>query len=241
MRKQRFKILGALAVLIVAASALFGQFVNYEGRNTTHVFKSIILSGTTRGEITGPEITRGSATSITVPGLASSGTVALTGTTNISGTVSLVRTSQQYQLAMGSAKAGATAGWTVAAGANLYEWTMAAGGTASTLVIPVDGLKVGDTITAYSCQAQIESAGNTATLDTNLRKLTNAAADPTDASVDSTTQVSVTADTASAPSKTLGTPEVVAANERFYILVTGTTAASTDIRMLGCDITVTTS
>jgi len=147
------------------------------------------------------------------------------------------RTSQQYHVS-GRAKAGATAGWVVGAGANLFEWTLPASQTASTLVIPVDGLKVGWTITAFGLNCQIESAGGTVTLDAALRSLTNLAADPTDASVGAITQVSVTADTKSEPQKT-GLADVVEADERFYILVTGTTAASTDVRCLNANVTVT--
>lgn len=153
-------------------------------------------------------------------------------------TYSTVRTGQEYQLGMGSAKAGATAGWVVNAAANLYEHTLPQSQSGSTLVIPISGLKVGSIITAFKIEAQIESAGGAVTLDADLRKLTNVAADPTDASVGSITQVSVTADTKSEATKT-GLNDVVAADERFYILVTGTTAASTDIRFLGATVTVT--
>lgn len=152
----------------------------------------------------------------------------------------VVRTSQEFEAGYGAAKAGATAGWVVAAAANLYEVTLPQSQTASTLVMPVNGMHVGDTITAFKCEAQIESAGGAVTLDGNLRKLTNAAGDPVDASVGSFTQVAVTADTKAEPSKTALT-EVVAADERFYILLTATTAASTDIRFLGCTVTTTTS
>lgn len=145
--------------------------------------------------------------------------------------------SQEYQLS-GPAKAGATAGWVVAAGANLYEATLPQSQTASTLVIPIRGLKVGWTVTGFKIHAQIESAGGAVTLDADLRKLTTVAADPTDASIGAITQVSVTADTAVAAEKT-GLSEVVAANEWLYVLVTATTAASTDIRYLGTSVTVT--
>jgi hypothetical protein len=87
---------------------------------------------------------------------------------------------------------------------------------------------------------QIESAGNTVTLDAALRAQTNVAADPTDASIGSITQVSVTADTAMAAAKT-GLTETVSASKAYYILVTATTAASTDIRLLGYTLTVTSS
>lgn len=152
----------------------------------------------------------------------------------------VVRTSYSVQAGFGGAKAGATAGWVTTGATNLGEWTLPASQTNSTLVIPIVGLHLGDTITGYTCHAQIESAGGAVTLDTNLRSLTNAAADPTDASVGSTTQVSVSADTAAAP--TVGSlSDTVAAGERFYVLVTSTTAGSTDIRFLGCTITLTTS
>jgi len=151
---------------------------------------------------------------------------------------SQVRTAQRSQM-LNRAKVGATAGWTVGAADNLgLMATLPASQTASTLVVPVP-VKVGDTITSFSLIGQIESAGNTATLDANLRKITSAAADVTDASLDSITQVSVTADAIVSASKTLGTPEVVGENETFYILITGTTAASTDVALQGVSITVT--
>lgn len=150
-----------------------------------------------------------------------------------------VRTGQVWQI-YGPPKAGATAGWTVNAGDNLCEATLAASQTGSTLIIPVAPLKRGWTITGFGLELQIESAGNTVTVDADLRKQTNVAADPTDASVGTITQVSVTADTKSEPTKT-GLSEVVAADEYFYIKVTATTAGSTDIRLLGANITVTES
>ena len=139
------------------------------------------------------------------------------------------------------AKAGTTAGWTVGAGDNLpYMGTVAASQTGSTLVVPVDCLKVGDTITSFKVVAQIESASGAVTLDADLRAITNVAAEPTDASIGAITQVSVTADTAVASAKT-GLTEVVAANKTYYVLLTATTAAATDIILLGLTITVTES
>jgi hypothetical protein len=150
------------------------------------------------------------------------------------------RTSQQ-RIFGGYSKVGGTAGWTVGGGAvnTGLTATMAASQTAGTLVVPITGLKVGDTITAFSVVGQIESAGGTVTLDADLRKLTAAAADPTDASLGTITQISVTADAIISASKTLETPEVVAAGETFYVLLTGTTGASTDIALMGVTITVT--
>lgn len=141
-----------------------------------------------------------------------------------------------------NAKVGGTAGWTVGAADDLgLLATLAASQTASTLVVPIPGLKVGDTITAFHLIGQIESAGNTATLDADLRKLTAAAADVTDASVGAITQISVIADTKvdSANSEKNSLAEVVAEDETFYVLLTGTTAALTDIALQGIAITVT--
>lgn len=180
---------------------------------------------------------------VEIPGnLTVAGTTSFAGTLAVTGVITpggVARTAQERIISKG-AKVGATAGWTVNAATNIgYMATMAAGGTASTLVVPVDGLKVGDTITSFKVLAQIESAGGAVTLDGDLRKITNVAADPTDASIGAITQIAVSADTASAVSKTLTTPEVVAAGETFYVLVTGTTAASTDIILLGITYTVT--
>ena len=142
-------------------------------------------------------------------------------------------------------KVGATAGWAAPSAAGFTGATnsiavgLPASQTGSTWVIPLSGLRVGDTITGFSVRAQIESAGGTVTLDADMRKLTIAAADPTDASIGAITQVSVTADTAVSSSKTLATPEVVAADEQFYVLVTGTTAGSTDIQLMGLTVTFT--
>jgi len=151
---------------------------------------------------------------------------------------SVIRTGQQYVCSTAGARAGATAGWVVT-GADVGQATLPASQTASTMVIPVNlPLKVGSTITAYSIIAQIESAGQTVTIDAALYKITNAAGDPTSADIGSITQVSVTADTASAASKTLAAPEVVAAGETFYLLITATTGSLTDIQFQGYTMTI---
>lgn len=136
----------------------------------------------------------------------------------------------------GIGKAGAGAGFTTAN--NTGNARVPASQTAATFTLPITGLKLGDTITAFKVVAQIESAGNTATLDADLRRLTNVAADPTDASLGAITQVSVTADTAVASSKTLDTAEVLATGEMVYLLVTVTTAASTDVQFAGVEVTI---
>ncbi len=151
------------------------------------------------------------------------------------------RTGQQRMLNT-EAKIGATAGWTLGGGAvdTGLMATMVASQTAGTLIVPIPGLKVGDTITAFSVVGQIESAGGAVTLDAALRKITAAAADVVDASVGAITQISVTADAIVSAAKS-ALAEVVAADETFYALLTGTTAASTDIALQGLTVTVTES
>ena len=150
------------------------------------------------------------------------------------GAVSLPGTSHEYQFT--DAKLGTTAGWATRGANNIWHTTCPAGQSASTLVIPVE-LRVGQTITAFKVVGQIESAGNTVTLDADLRKVTTAAGDLVDSSVGAITQISVTADTAVATTKS-SLSDTVAATETFYVLLTATTGASTDIDLQGVTVTV---
>lgn len=171
--------------------------------------------------------------------ITTAGAVSIPGSLLVTG--ALTRTAQKRVINTG-AKVGGTAGWTVGAPDDLGMLaTCAAGGTAATLVVPISGLKVGDTITAFHLIGQIESGGNTATVDADLRMLTAAAADVTDASVGAITQVSVTADTilSAANSEKAALTQAVGADTTFYVLITATTAASTDIALQGVAITVT--
>ena len=134
------------------------------------------------------------------------------------------------------AKVGGTAGFVVGAADNLpYVATLPASQTGSTLIIPIDGLPIGATITGFRVVAQIESVGGAVTLDGDLRATTNVAADPTDASIGTMTQVSVTADTAASQEKT-GLTEVVTSGKTYYLKLTATTAAATDIIVQACEI-----
>lgn len=137
-------------------------------------------------------------------------------------------------------KVGATAGWVITGATDKSHATLPASQTGSTLVIPIWGLEVGDTITAFHLVGQIESAGGAVTLDADLRSETVAAADNVDASVGAITQIAVSADTAlSATQGKSGLSAVVAVDKTYYLLVTGTTAASTDIDLLGVVLTIT--
>lgn len=157
-----------------------------------------------------------------------------------SGVSTLVRASQKTIYPCIGAKAGATAGWVVGAGDNVSLVTLPASQTGSTLVVPIPA-KVGSTITGFHLVGQIESAGNAVTVDAALRKHTAAAADVADASVGAITQLSVTADTimSSANTEKASLSEVVGADETFYVLITATTGASTDIALQGVAVTVT--
>lgn len=177
-------------------------------------------------------------------GVAVTGDVAAD-TATVSGNVTpggVVRPSQVLIIsAAGHAKVGATAGAVVAAADNKALVTVPASQTASTIVVPIPALKVGQTITAFSLIGQIESAGNHVTVDADLRKMTAAAADVSDASVGAITQLDVVADTIMSASNTAkaSLTEVVAADETFYVLITITTAASTDVALQGVRLVVT--
>lgn len=135
-------------------------------------------------------------------------------------------------------KVGATAGWTLDPATDLpYLALLPASQSGSTLIVRIDGLDIGDIITGFRVIAQIESAGGAVTLDGDLRATTNVAAEPTDASIGTITQVSVTADTAVSQVKT-GLAEIVTSGKSYYLKLTGTTAAATDIILQACEITV---
>lgn len=138
--------------------------------------------------------------------------------------------------ANGRAGATATVGY-VNTGVDTATVTLAQSATADTWVVPITGLNRGDKITAFSIHGQIESGGNTATLDAALKSTTAVAAGSTTATVGSITQVSVTADTKVDQEKT-GLEEFVSADEAYFVLITCTTAASTDVELLAVEITV---
>lgn len=176
-----------------------------------------------------------------------SSTLAVTGASTLTGNVTMsgtcVRASQK-RLITSDPKVGATAGWVVAGATNVGRMaTCPASQSGSTLVVPIHGLKVGDTITAFGLLGQIESAGGTVTLDASLRSLTAAAADLTDASAAAMTQLSVTADTAvtSANAEKASISIAVAADAVYYLLITTTTAGSTDVDLAGAYVVVTES
>lgn len=163
--------------------------------------------------------------------------------TEIAAILDRVTANQQISFPIcGNAKVGATAGWVNTEADNICHATLPASQTSSTLVVPITGMKVGDTLTAVAVCGQVESAGNNVSLTCSVRKLTNAAADNTDAQIGTFTTGTLTADAILSATNfgvTLGTAEVLAANESLYLLITGTTAASTDVDLTHVLITVT--
>lgn len=158
----------------------------------------------------------------------------------VSGTIdpaagTLSRKSQTRHYSARSGSQGATGDWVIANDTGVA--TCAASQTGATFCIPLN-LKEGDIITGFTVSGQLESAGNTATLDADLRATTAAAADLSDASVGAITQVSKDADYLIADSKT-GLDHTVISGNSYYVLITVTTAASTDVALQGVEVTVT--
>jgi hypothetical protein len=139
---------------------------------------------------------------------------------------------------------GATAGWTVRAAADTALATCAAGSTAATFVLPLAGLKVGQAITGYGLAGQIESAGGAVTVDCSLWKHSHyddASDIQTQMDDDSEmTQISVIADTNidKTNSFVTGLSQTVDSEESFFLLLTVTTAASTDVAFQGAYVVV---
>jgi len=143
----------------------------------------------------------------------------------------------------GNAKVGATAGWVITGGTDKSHATLPASQTSSTLVVPITGLEIGDTLTGVSVQGQIDSAGNNVTLVLSVRKLTTAVSGVTDVQIGTDGVGTVTSDTLVSSSllTVQGLTEVLAEGETLYALLTGTTGGTTDIDLTGIIATVTRS
>ena len=187
-----------------------------------------------------PSVTSTTSVTATTTITAGTGLTVTTGDLTMSGGV-VVQTEVQF-IPAARGRAGATAGvGFVNTGTDTMMVTLAQSATADTWVVPLDGVHVGDTVTGAKLIGQIESAGNTVTVDMALRKVTMAAADPADAAFDSAcaiTQISKTADYEIADSVT-GCSEVLATGEAFYALITVTTGATTDVQLAGIELTLT--
>lgn len=142
---------------------------------------------------------------------------------------------QVYHFAARTGSQGATGTVSIANDTGIA--TIAASQTAATFCIPLN-LKAGDIITSFKLSGQGESAGNAYTVDADLRATTAAAADLTDASIGSITQIAKSADYKIADAKT-GLSHTVISGNSYYVLVTVTTAAATDVALQGVEVTVT--
>lgn len=140
-------------------------------------------------------------------------------------------------------KVGATSGWTVRAAADAWLSTVAQSQTAATLVLPIPGLKRGDAIVGWHLIGQIESGGNTVTVDSALNRHDAVAADVTTTAVASATQLSVTGDRAMTETNTKKALEsyqhqIVDDGETYFLLLTVTTGASCDVALQGAVVWV---
>lgn len=166
------------------------------------------------------------------------------GTMTIEAGAAVTRPGRQVVIPIcGNAKVGATAGWVITGGTDICHATLPASQTASTLVVPITGIEIGDTFTGLSVQGQVESAGNNVTMVLSVRKLTTAAGAVVDAELGTDNVGTLTADTliSSANLAVTGLTETLAEGETLYALFTATTAASTDIDLTGMIATVTRS
>lgn len=139
------------------------------------------------------------------------------------------------------AKVGATAGWNVEAADDLaYLASLPASQTGSTLIIPITGLEIGAVVTTVNLVGRIESAGNTVTLDAEVRRHTAAAGAIGDAQVSTMTQIVATADTLLDGTNASQSPaETVSNLESLYVKVTGTTGALTGVDLIAVRVLYT--
>lgn len=128
---------------------------------------------------------------------------------------------------------GGTSGWVKNNNNGLAK--LPASQTGSTMIVPLS-IRLNATIVGFKIHGQIDSAGNTATLDASIREVTPAVGGCSDASLGAITQVSKTADYLLCESHTLATPTKTTSGNSYYMLVTGTTAAVTDIEVNAIEV-----
>jgi hypothetical protein len=142
-----------------------------------------------------------------------------------------------YPAAYGRPGATATVGY-VNTGRDTGMVTLAQNATADTWVIPLH-LREGDIITSIGIHGQGDSGGNAYTVDYALRAQTAATAGCTDAVVQAGTQIAKTADYLINDVTAVATPHTVLEGNGYYMLITCTTAAVTDIELLNIELTIT--
>ncbi|NOR84512.1 hypothetical protein GQ473_00195 [archaeon] len=128
---------------------------------------------------------------------------------------------------------GATGGWTKNNDGGIA--TLPASQTASTMIVPIT-IKNGATIVGFHIHGQLDAAGNTATLDASIREVTPVVTGCTNTSLGAITQVSKIADYLLNETHTLAIPTKTTNGKSHYMLITGTTAAATDLEINSIDI-----
>lgn len=131
----------------------------------------------------------------------------------------------------------APSGWSSPSGTDTFEWSLPAAETASTLIVPFN-VTSAEYITGFQIGGMISSAGNTVTLDAELFKRTTGGGTISDVSQGSITQINVTANTEVLsrfdliPGQQAST--TIGATSAWYVKLTGTTGAATEIKLIGC-------
>lgn len=164
-------------------------------------------------------------------------TLQSSGTLTVNSGTTITRTGEVLSIPLISGFTGASAGYV---GINTGEVSLPASTGASTWVVPVI-LPMGYIITAYKLTGQLESGGNANVLDCDMRVSTGVEAGNTDASLGAITQLSKTADYLVAESKTLAAAHTMITNRHVYVLLTGTTLAATDQKLMSLEVTYTTA
>jgi hypothetical protein len=152
-------------------------------------------------------------------------------------TTSRIKTTARTKIVMpgGSAQIGTTAGWTVAN--NSGKLAMAASQTSGTATIPIIGLSVGDIIERVRYRGGKGGAG-ALTLVVALKSLVSISGAITASNVQTLTGDTTAAAHAVDVETYLTTPLKVADKYSYYILFTGTTAASSTIDITSVEVDV---
>lgn len=146
----------------------------------------------------------------------------------------VLRAGQVYHFPAHAGTVGATSG--MVTNTDLGVVSCPASQTAATWLMPIS-LKQGTVITSFRVTGQLESAGNVATVDVDLRY--NLYGEPfiTNVSIGAIAQISKTADYQIDDEKT-GLSHEVVTGQQIVAFVTITTAATTDVDFMGVEVTV---
>lgn len=114
--------------------------------------------------------------------------------------------------------------------------TLAASQTDAKMIFHVPGLPVGSVVKGFNLVGQAESAGNNISMDASFAVATSVSTDVSEATHESMTRLSLTDDAvigAANTEKIFSEPRVLNEDENMYIILTVTTAASTDLALQG--------